>query len=638
MKIFSQNYFWIVFAIAVTVLSYFPVFHAGFTNWDDDYFITNNPLIQSFSLQNIQAWFTKPFMGLYQPLVLLSLAIDFSLAGLNPFVFHTTNLLLHIINTWLVYSFVKKLFDKDHIAIISMLLFGIHSIHVESVAWATERKDLLFSLFYLISLNLYLFYIKKRNPVNYLLLISFFLLSLFSKAMAVTLPLVLLLIDFHNGRKIFSQKVILEKIPFFVIAAFWGLATIYWHNQSGSLDNTTGFGLNERLFLAFKGLAFYVVKSIIPLNLAAFHPLPEKLTTLVWVEIWVYILAFAIFSIWLFMKRKQFKVLFFGYGFFLTSLFLFLIPPGVPVIASERYAYLPSIGIIIIIAYGFNYALIKFPKYKIASQILLSLYMVFLGITSFSQAKTWNNSLSLWNNVIDVHGEFYFPIQQRGIAHRVNKNYQAAIDDFNEAIIHKPNYYRTYEQRGFVFSLISDYQKAERDFRKAVELFPESYTAWSNLGFIYRQTNNFDMSLDCLNTAIRYNNNYVDAYINRAKTFMAIDEIAKACNDLLNAKTKFPTHQQLEDIKKLESEINCKTITKISFHSNTDCSAIKHIVDKKLAMTHYLKLETRDRILAETLNRKPPESLSTHFETSSYCRTLSVTQPETRNQKLRTKN
>jgi len=570
MKIFSQNYFWILFAISVTVLSYFPVFHAGFTNWDDDYFVTNNPLIQSFSLQNIRAWFTRPFMGLYQPLILLSLALDFSLNGFNPFVFHATNLLLHMINTWLVYRFVKILLKKNHIAQICMLLFGIHSIHVESVAWITERKDLLFSLFYLISLNLYLFYISKRSTWNYLLFIGVFLLSLLSKAMAVTLPLVLLLIDFYKGRKIFSKQVILEKVPLFFLATFWGIITIYLHDQSGSLDNTTGFGFIERLFLAFKGLAFYVVKTIIPLNLAAFHPLPEKITSPLWLETGLYILMFIIFSVWMILKRNKYKVLFFGYCFFLATLFLFLIPPGVPVIASERYAYLPSIGIIIIIAYGFNYVIKKFPKYKIASQILLSVYIVFLGITTFSQAKSWNNSLSLWNNVIDVHGEFYFPLQQRGIAHRINKNYQAAINDFDEAIMHNPNYYRTYEQRGYVFSLISDYQKAERDFRKAVEIYPESYTAWSNLGFIYRQTNNFDMSLDCLNNAIRLNSNYVDAYINRAKTFMAIDEIAKACQDLDYAKMKFPTKKQMIEINGLVTKLKCKQ-SNLSHFGISDC-------------------------------------------------------------------
>lgn len=196
-------------------------------------------------------------------------------------------------------------------------------------------------------------------------------------------------------------------------------------------------------------------------------------------------------------------------------------------------------------------------KLKLITQLCLSVYILFLGITTFNQTKTWNNSLTLWNNVMDIHGEFFFPLQQRGIAHRLVKNYEAAIDDFETAISYKPDYYRTYEQRGYVYSLTSDFQKAEKDFQKAVELHPESYTAWSNLGFIYRQTENYEKSMDCLNNAINYNSTYVDAYINRAETLKSIGKHNEACNDLTIAKSKIPTKLQIKKITKLINEIGC---------------------------------------------------------------------------------
>lgn len=558
MKIFSRNYFWILVAVILTIICYFPVFNAVFVNWDDDYFVTNNPLIQSFNIQNIKAWFTQPFLGLYQPFVLLSFAIDYQIDGLNPLVFHSTNLLLHLLNTILVYWFVKKLFDNKTMAVVTMLLFGIHSIHVESVAWVTERKDLLYSVFYLLALIFYLEYISKQKTKFYLIILLAFVFSLLSKAMAVSLPFILILIDVYKSRNIFNKRVILEKVPFLLMAAIWGILTICWHSQHGSMTNSTGFLLSERVLLASKGLVFYLSHILLPINLAAFHPLPESFSRTVLLECIFYILVFLGFAIWLFLKRKKYSVLFFGFSFFIFTLFLFLIPPGVPVIASERYAYIPSIGIFILISYAYVYFTENIKQYKILIQLLSLIYLISIGINTFQMSRTWQNSLALWNNVINVHGEIFYPVQQRGIAHRLEKNYPAAIIDFNRVIELNPKHQRSYEQRGYVYSLMGQYKNAEKDFLKAIELNPKSYIAWSNLGFIYRQNSKWKKAINSLNNSIKINPDYVDGYINRAKTYNALEEIEKACYDLNTAKTLIHTKSQEIEISQLFREYNCK--------------------------------------------------------------------------------
>ncbi len=558
MKIFSRNYFWILAAVVLTITSYFPVFNAGFVNWDDDYFVTNNPLIQSFSFQNIKAWFTQPFLGLYQPFVLLSLALDYKVDGLNPLVFHSTNLLLHLLNTVMVYWFVKKLFANSTIAIVTMILFGLHSIHVESVAWVTERKDLLYSLFYLLTLNFYLEYISKLKSKFYLIVALAFVFSLLSKAMAVSLPFILLIIDIYKSRNLLNKKVILEKVPLFLIAAFWGVLTLYWHSQHGSMANSTGFSLIERALMASKGLVFYLTHILFPFSLAAFHPLPESFSTAILFECIFYILVFLAITIWIFLKRKKFPVLFFGFGFFTFTLFLFLIPPGVPVIASERYAYIPSIGIFILISFGYDYLINKFKRYKIPVQILLTAYLIFLGINTFQMSKTWQNSLALWNNVINVHGELFYPIQQRGIANRLDKNYNAAIEDFNRVVQLNPKHQRAYEQRGYVYSLMGEYDNAEKDFIKATVLNPYSHIAWGNLGFIYRQKKEYTKALDCLNKASHIKNDYVDGYINRSKVYFETGDIQSACDDLYFAKSLIQTKKQRLEINQLLVEYSCR--------------------------------------------------------------------------------
>lgn len=595
MKFYSRNYFWILIAVILTVISYIPVFNAEFVNWDDDYFVTNNPLIQSFSFQNIKAWFLQPFLGLYQPFVLLSLALDYQIDGLNPLVFHTTNLTLHLLNTLLVYWFVKKLFENNTMAIVTMLLFGLHSIHLESVAWVTERKDLLYSLFYLAGLNFYLEYISNQKTKFFILLLLAFIFSLLSKAMAVSLPFILILIDFYKNRNLLSAKVIFEKIPFFLIAAIWGLLTLYWHNQHGSLANSTGFPLTERILLGTKGLVFYFSHILLPLNLAVFHPLPESFTTTLLFECLLYIVVILLVFVWLFLKRGKYKIVFFGFGFFIFTLFLFLIPPGVPVIASERYAYISSIGIFIVLAFGYDFLITNFERYKIPVQILLAAYLIFLGLNTFQMAKTWENSLALWNRVIKVHGEIFYPIQQRGIANRLDKNYKVAIIDFNRAIQLDPNFFRTFEQRGYVYSLMENYTNAEKDFKKALDLQPKSHTAWSNLGFIYRQQKNYTKALSCLDKAISIKDSYVDAYINRAKVYYLLEEFDKACYDLRTAKSKFPTKQQIEKISILQEGIKCRQEQETSYIKHIDCDAPSLNPTQWLAMTQHQELATSNQ-------------------------------------------
>ena len=459
-------------------------------------------------------------------------------------------------------------------AIVAMLLFGLHSIHLESVAWVTERKDLLYSLFYLAGLNLYLEYLSQKKIKFFILLLLAFVFSLLSKAMAVSLPFILILIDLYKSRKLFSKKVILEKIPFFLTGALWGVLTLYWHNQYGSMANSTGFLFTERILLGAKGFVFYLSHILLPLNLAVFHPVPESFSTTLLLESLFYIVVILVAFVWLFMKREKYKIVFFGFGFFIFTLFLFLIPPGVPVIASERYAYISSIGIFIVLAYGYDYLIIKFKGYKFLVQILLAAYLIFLGVNTFQMAKSWENSLTLWNRVINVHGEIFYPLQQLGIANRLDKNYEAAINDFNVAIKLNPNFYRTYEQRGYVYSLMGNYNSAEKDFTKALDLNPESHTAWSNLGFIYRQQKDYTKALSCLDKAISIKSSYVDAYIIRAKVYNLLEEFDKACYDLRTAKSKFPTKQQIEIITKIQEGLKCGKEQETSYIKHSDCDAL----------------------------------------------------------------
>ena len=193
--------------------------------------------------------------------------------------FHITNLLLHLVNTFLVFKLIDILFKNNFIALITALLFGIHTLNVESVAWITERKNVLFTLFYLGSLICYLSYLDKKNFRYFLFTLILFVLALASKSAAVTLPVVLVLIDYIHQRDLFKRLVLTEKLPFFVLSLFIGIYTIIVHHQYGALTNATGYSFLMRILISAQALIFYFEKLILPLNLSAYFHFHRILKT-----------------------------------------------------------------------------------------------------------------------------------------------------------------------------------------------------------------------------------------------------------------------------------------------------------------------------------------------------------------------
>src|ERR1043165_1538299 len=219
----KQKYFIPLFIIVlISFIAFLPVFHNGFVNLDDDKYIRDNPMLAVFNLKEI---FSRYVEGNYHPLTMLTYSIEYQLFGLNAQGYHAVNLLLHLLNVILVFYAILYLSNKTEIALVASLLFGIHPLHVESVAWASELKDLLYTFFFLASYICYLRYIKEPKSKFYFYCLLLFLLSLLSKAMAVSLPLILLLTDYFKGRKL-NVKTWLEKIPFFALSILFGIIAI----------------------------------------------------------------------------------------------------------------------------------------------------------------------------------------------------------------------------------------------------------------------------------------------------------------------------------------------------------------------------------------------------------------------------
>jgi hypothetical protein len=322
----------ILFLVGILLLTfviYLPVFDNGLLAWDDNNYIRDNSLIYSFDLGKI---FTTDVMGNYHPLTILVMSVTYHLFGLSPDGFHGVNLLSHVLNTALVFFVIRKLSRQDIIALVAALLFGIHPIHVESVAWAAELKDLLYTFFFLSAYRVYLSYMNKPGAGQYLLCLLLFGLAMLSKAMAASLPVVLLLTDFFCRRKI-SFRVVLEKVPFVLLAVGLGImAVIAQKTQSNPAEYV--FPVSDRIFYAGASFLEYLGKLILPLHLYAHYaypvlsgqPVPGQM--ILYCMLSFLVVAFAFYSL-----RKG-RTLFFRSGFFCDHYF-----SCVAIIARGRRAH-----------------------------------------------------------------------------------------------------------------------------------------------------------------------------------------------------------------------------------------------------------------------------------------------------------
>ncbi|HWY97783.1 MAG TPA: hypothetical protein VNY36_01750, partial [Bacteroidia bacterium] len=398
-----NTYIYLGVAVLATLICFSNAFKNDFTNWDDVQYVTENNLLKSLSWDNIKAIFSNlSIMGNYHPLAIVSLAIDYHFTKLNAQGFHTTSIIIHLLNVALVFFFVQLLTKKPSIAFITALLFGIHPMHVESVAWVAERKDVLYVFFYMASLIAYLYYIKSPTKKVLFIALSFLLFgfSLLSKAQAVTLPVVLLLIDYFKDRKI-ELKTILEKIPFFLLALVMGYVAVLAQKKTGAIQDIPNNPLFERILYASYSFLEYGWKLIYPGSLSAYYPYPTSPSVLDYIAPFV-----AIGLVALVVKYYKNRTVVFGAGFFVVNIFLLLqlLPVGGAMMA-ERYSYLCSIGLFFIASKS-AVDLLENKKYDTYKYILMAVmvgYGGYLANATYQRNKVWKNSELLWEDVIRQH-------------------------------------------------------------------------------------------------------------------------------------------------------------------------------------------------------------------------------------------
>ena len=338
--------------------------------------------------------------------------MQYKIDGLSPATFHFGSLVFHLLNVALVFWFIKLLFSRWEIAAITALLFGIHPMQVESVAWVSAGTNIHCATFFLGSLVAYLYYLRQMQKRYLFISLLFFSFSLLSKAVAVVLPIVLLLIDYYKDRKI-TINTLLEKSPFLLLSLGTGILSFLLKNQAGVVGDLTALSFPHRLVFASYGFITYLFKLLFPLNLSAFYPYPVNND--IPIQYYAYVLLFLGLAGYIIYRRRFSKKIIFRHGIFLPLPFYlycscFLLDNA---IMADRYCYIPSIGIFYLAGEGFVLLLSK--KLKLSAIILLSAFTVLFSVKSYARCGVWKNDMTLWNDVISQYQTVPSAYYNRGI-------------------------------------------------------------------------------------------------------------------------------------------------------------------------------------------------------------------------------
>jgi tetratricopeptide (TPR) repeat protein len=546
-----------IFLVLATLIVYGELRNHQFISLDDDLYVTNNPPVQGgLTLKGLTWAFTTMHAGYWIPLTWLSHMLDCQLFGLHAGGHHLVNLLFHIANTLLLFLWLLRITHALGPSFLVAALFALHPLHVESVAWAAERKDVLSTFFWLLTMWAYVWYAEVPGFGRYLWTLICFSLGLMAKPMLVTLPFVLLLLDYWPlGRWPLSrstaekeskasrkrktkpgvpiQRLVWEKVPMLVLAALFCMVTFYAQKASGAVNPLDSLPLTVRIANALVAYVSYMGTMLWPSGLAVFYPHPRIIPQ--WQALGAG-LTMAVLSLLIFRQARRHPYLLVGWLWYLGTLVpvIGLVQVGQQALA-DRFTYVPLTGLFIILAWGALDLTAAWRHQRIilatGGGIMLSVFTV---LTWF-QVGHWRDIRSLFEHAINVTANNYVAyselIEDYGEKGEIDK----AIDVFQKAVKVSPDYYFAYNNLGAVLANQGRIDEALPLFQKAVQLKPDFSRAYNNLGMAYDNKGEFDNAIAMFQKAIQidpyfagaYNNLGID-YANQGKNLEAIAMFKKA--------------------------------------------------------------------------------------------------------------
>ncbi|HNW89788.1 MAG TPA: tetratricopeptide repeat protein [Bacteroidales bacterium] len=540
---------WAWYALGAVLLAtlaiYFKAIRFEFLIWDDNMYINLNERIKELSWENVKMMFSEFYFGNYHPITTLTYAIEHKIVGDGPGLYHFTNILMHAMNALLVFVLIKKLSPKNvNVALITAAFFAVHPMHIESVAWVSERKDVLYTFFLLLSLIAYTDYLKSKKIKHLIFAGILFLLSCFSKSAAVILPLVLILFDYYLNRKI-NWKTLAEKIPFFVISLIFGYLAMNSQKAAMPLTDAQVIPVFDRIFIVSNSVVMYLLKAFVPINLSALYPYPVQLGGTLPVIYYISVLFVGLLLFFVWYSRRWGKDVIFGFLFFVVTIILVLqiITVGNATMA-DRYTYVPYIGVFFIIGKLFeNLSTKANGAYKKPLQIVLVLGCIIFSVVSFFRIDVWENDETLFSDVMEKHPEnplaynnrgcYYLKIAQSDSLSSAKKEmfFKKSYDDFNNLIKVNKDYAAAYHNRGLASYFLKDYAGAIRDFDVEIQKDPEKEELYFDRGNAKKDNLDYAGAIKDFDKVIELDPKAENAYFNRGNVKKELNDFAGAISD-----------------------------------------------------------------------------------------------------------
>jgi protein O-mannosyl-transferase len=515
--------------LVLTLLIFANTLGAGFVNWDDHGYLWLNPLVQPLSGKAIADMFTGHTCGAYSPLVVLTYCIEHGFDKIvkpgqqvadnfNPAIYHFTNVLLHLGATALSFFLFRGLGLRGWALAFATALFGIHPMRVESVAWITERKDVLYGFFYIGALITYWKYITQteKKSLWYAATLALGILSVFSKIQAVCLPLSMLVLDYWAGRDMKKAGTWLEKAPFFALSLALGLTGIHFVNIAEGFKDT-GYPLGARLLFAAWSLCVYVGRTVFPLGLATYYPYPPVDNIPPQYYVAPLLLAALGYAIW--RSTRQTKVIAFGFLFFLVNIAPVLQIKGAgKAFLADRFTYIPYIGLFFILAWGLQMILegrLWGGLKKIAPLAAGGFIAVLSGMT-FLQNATWKDSVTLWENATKKYPGDYLGWNNMGLALDEAGRYEEASKAYEQGNKVNPGNYDSFHNLGVALFKLKRYPESIKAFTQAAANKPTEPEIYWNRAHTYVQAGDHTAAIADYNRLLQmeHNRQPKDIYLN----------------------------------------------------------------------------------------------------------------------------
>jgi len=534
-----------LFLIFAIIIAYGQVRNFDFVGYDDELYVTENFTVQKgFTAKGVRWAFTTFHSANWHPITWLSHMLDCEFYGLNPTGHHWTNVEFHVANTLLLFFIFFKMTGALWRSAFVAALFALHPLHVESVAWVAERKDVLSTFFGLLSGAAYYRYVENPRIINYLLIVLLLGLGLMAKPMLVTLPFVLLLLDYWPLQRIKFQKnlnaelvecfgfkailqLVWEKIPLFALVAVASTLTFIAQQSEGAVQALGALSLKIRVANALVSYVNYALKTIWPSNLAVFYPHPGNT-----LPAWQIIGAALLIAVAIFLSIHTLK----KYPYIIVGLFWYL-GTLVPVIGlvqvgdqamADRYTYLPLIGLFIIISWGVFDFLKKWHYHTIIFILSAISATCVLAVCTFLQLGYWQNGIMLFEHAIKVTNKNCVAHNNLGVLLSKEEKFDEALFHYDEVLKINPNDSGALYNKGCALREKGNLDKAAFFFKESLKIKPDYAEAHNELAYILFVQGKPDEAVLHYRNALKIKPDFTDAYNNLANVLCVQGEIDKA--------------------------------------------------------------------------------------------------------------